>query len=176
VSIRWTSCPGCGIDLPDEGESLERRRNASAACWRLYGEILLHESAWLARVGRLHQLTVDTYGAQHAGGHAPAIATAFGLIGLRLALEDGWTGTEVRAAHQYLARRHRTWPAFAPASITWRVTVIDVAGIGSPEAHEEAVSRWAADVWSSWRREHDRVARLVGERLPPDVRGRLAAH
>jgi hypothetical protein len=54
------------------------------------------------------------------------------------------------------------------------VTAVDVAAAGSPEAHEVAVSRWAADVWSSWRHEHDRVGRLVGERLPPDVRGRLA--
>jgi hypothetical protein len=163
------------IDLPDEGEPLNRRLTASVACWRLYGEVLGHESEWLAGLGRLHQLTVDTYGAQHAGGHSPAIATAFGLIGLRLALEDGMTGAEVRAAHQYLAQRFRTWPVFDPPSTTWQVTVIDVAAAGSSEAHEEAVSRWAADVWSSWRHEHDRVAGLVGERLPPDVRGRLAS-
>jgi hypothetical protein len=81
----------------------------------------------------------------------------------------------VRAAHQYLAQRFRNWPAFDPPSTTRNVTVMDVAVAGSPDAHEAAVSRWAADVWSSWRHEHDRVARLVGERLPPDVRGRLAA-
>ena len=50
-----------------------------------------HELGRLSQLGGLHQLTVDAYGAQHAGPRVPAIGVAFGLIGLHLALDQGWT-------------------------------------------------------------------------------------
>lgn len=190
---RWTVCPGCGLALPDAASprdvasprdaapardaplARDRRRNASAACWRLYGEVLGYESQHIAVLGRLHQLTVDAYGAQHAGGGTPPIGPTFGLLGLRLALEDGWTGRQVRDAHLYLARTFRDWPTWDPPPRPAQLTVFDVAGAGSPEAHADSVERWARAVWASWTAEHGRVAALVGALLPPDVRQRFLA-
>jgi len=48
-----------------------------------------------------HPNVVDAYEAQHAGGRARNITGAFGLIGLYLALEKGYTGKQ---AHMQLAR------------------------------------------------------------------------
>lgn len=162
----WSACPGCGVDLPEVAGTADPRTTASAACRRLYGEVCGYEYEHLARVGRFHQLTVDAYGAQHGGPSSPSIGTAFGLIGLHLALEEGWSGTKVRDAHQELARRFDDWPVFdRPATMT-ALTIFDVAIAGSPDAHAETVERWAAAVWASWAPAHGEVARLIAERLP----------
>ena len=170
----WSVCPGCGVTLPAVA-GLRARSNASESCWQLYGEVAAYTSAHLATLGRLHQLTVDAYGAQHAGGSAAPIGVAFALIGLRLSLDEGWQGDEVRSAHQYLAATFKDWPEFAPPSRGASVTAFDVAMTDSPEAHAQLVRRWAADVWASWGTCRDEVVALIEARLPVDVRGRLRA-
>ena len=77
---RWSFCPDCGLTLPGSADP-HPRSNTSEACWQLYGEVAAHEAANVAVLGRLHQLTVDTYPAQHAGGSAARIGVAFALIG-----------------------------------------------------------------------------------------------
>lgn len=170
----WSTCTGCGVSLPGSGES-DPRRNASPECWQLYGEVIGYEATHLALLGRYHQMTVDAYGAQHGARAGPRIGTAFGLIGLRLALVDGWTGSQVRDAHRYMAERSTDWPAFVRTRPADELTVYDVALAGSPEAHATLVQAWAASVWSGWQAAHDRVAALIEERLPAEVRVRLTA-
>jgi hypothetical protein len=131
--VAWSMCPGCGLELPDEGNSGDGRLNASAACWRLYGEVTGYELSHLVELGSLHQLTVDAYGAQHPGPNVPSIGVAFGLIGLSLALNWGRTGLEFREAHQYLGARFRAWPFFERPVVRSSATVLDVALAGSPE-------------------------------------------
>jgi hypothetical protein len=135
--------------------------------------VIGYEAAHLALLGRFHQLTVDTYGAQHGGASTPPIATAFGLIGLQLALVDGWTGVQVRDAHRYLAGRFRDWPALSRPAQPGEMTVYGLAAAGSPEAHAEVVQDWAAAVWSGWSAMHGSVAALIDERLPADIRSQL---
>ncbi len=170
----WSTCPGCGLILPGEPGPAGGRRNASAACWQLYGEVTGFEALHPTRLGRFHQLTVDAYAAQHPAPPGPPIGTAFALIGLRLALDEGMTGPQVRAAHEELARRHRQWPTFPPPEPA-AMTVFEVAAAGSPDEHAELVQRWAAAVWAGWRNAHGQVAALLDERLPPDARARLRA-
>jgi hypothetical protein len=170
ASSRCSVCPGCGLILPG-GVDLHGRSNASEACWQLYGEVASHEAADIVVLGRLHQLTVDTYGAQHAGRSAVRIGVAFALIGLRLSLDEGWSGEEVRDAHQYLAANFKEWPEFAPpAERTW-MTVYDVALATSPDEHARLVHHWAAEVWAAWEQVREDVVALLGARLPVDVRG-----
>ncbi len=116
--------------------------------------------------GRWHQLAVDTYAAQHAGGAKP-IRSAFGLIGLCLALERGRSGVEVRAAHQWLARTRRPWPAFQPPS-TWSRTVLDV--VLTEPGFPVTLNAWADAVWAAWSGVHGEVARLVDTLLPGHLR------
>ncbi|MGZ6340750.1 MAG: DUF5946 family protein [Candidatus Limnocylindrales bacterium] len=170
----WSVCPGCGLALPGP-PGLAGRSNASAACWQLYGEVQGYETQHLARLGRFHQLMVDAYASQHAGGSARPISTAFGLLGLELALVRHVEGSRVRAIHQYLGDCFSEWPAFAPPELRADLTVFDVASAGSFEAHGELVQRWAAAVWAVWRPAHGQVVALLEERLPPDIRERLLA-
>jgi len=124
-------------------------------------------------LGRLHQLTVDTYGAQHAGGSAARIGVAFALIGLKLSLEEGWSGDEVRDAHRYLAAASQNWPQFAPPTQRAWMTVFDVAMASSLEEHARSVHSWAASVWAAWGPVRDDIVVLTQRRLPAAVRGRI---
>lgn len=171
----WTSCPGCGVALPDTAPEAVPRAGASAACWQLYGEVIGYELANIAALGRYHQRMVDAYAAQHPGADGPRITLAFALIGLFLAIERGWRGDEVRDAHQALARQHREWPRFESPTARGSLTVFDVALAGSVEAHAAAVEDWSAAVWSAWRPAHEAVATLVDRLLAPQIQGRLHA-
>ncbi len=170
---RWPRCPGCGVDLPGDGSPAGPRSNASAACWALYGELAGYEAEHVVELGPLHQMMVDAYGSQHGGRSAPSIGLAFGLIGLHLALERGWSGLEVRDAHHWLGDRFRAWPAFERPVGRAAMTVEDVALTGTAAERSAAIRAWAEAVWQHWRGEHGRIADLVAERLPADVRARL---
>ena len=116
-------------------------------------------------VSRLHQLTVDTYAAQHSGGSVPLITTAFALIGLYLAVEKNVPGLEVGAAHKRFADRRRSWPRFiAPTTARWPMTILDIALAESAHAHQTAVEAWAAAVWRGWRDHHAAIAALTRQR------------
>ena len=163
-----TTCPGCGLVLPAEtAASPPPALRSSAECWHLYGEVTA--SAWTdPKVGRLHQLIVDTYAAQHSGPETAAITTAFALVGLYLALELDTPGPQVRSAHQRLAGARKSWPAFTPPSQPSPVTILEVAIADSPESRTAAVLRWAQSVWTSWASHRSTVAELLrGEGLLP---------
>jgi Family of unknown function (DUF5946) len=158
-------CPGCGVELHGSSEPWDPRSMASEACHQLYGEVSGYESQHLVELGRWHQLFVDAYAAQHAGERTPPIGTAFALIGLKLAIEDGWDGLRVRDAHQQLANRYREWPRFALPADRGAATVLDLALASSPGEHVERLRGWAASVWNAWHAAHPDVAALVHERL-----------
>ena len=164
--MEMSACPGCGAVLPGPLTMSDRRSSASDACRAVRAEVAGYELAHLAEVGRWHQLVVDAYGAQHPSDAGPAIGTAFGLIGLHLALEAGRSGLEVRDAHQLLGNRYRDWPRF-PAPAGWgRLTIVDLALAGDPSGYLETLHQWAGEVWSAWSEQHDAVAALIRERLP----------
>jgi hypothetical protein len=161
-------CPGCGVELPGSAEPWDPRSLASEACHELYGEVAGFESQHIVELGRWHQLLVDTYAAQHAGERTPPIGTAFALIGLHLALEEGWDGLAVRDVHQDLARRYRAWPAFTAPDQRGDLTVLDLALVSRPEEHVERLRAWATDVWQAWVDSHAAVEVLIADRLSRD--------
>lgn len=163
-----STCPGCGLRQPAGGQPADPRRNCSWECWLVHGEVVGFE---LSRppLGRVHQLTVDAYAAQHAGPSVPPIGPAFALAGLHLALVEGLAGAEVRSAHQRMAALGEPWPAFGAIPARVPLTVLDVAEAGarrgSAAGHEAAVRSWAAAVWSAWSPRHGEVAALVARCL-----------
>ena len=168
-----SSCPGCGVVLPISDWPVDGRANASPACWQIRTKVLAHELEHLPELGRFHQLSVDAYAAQHAGDRVPPIATAFALIGLHLTLDEGWTGTAVRAAHQHLAQRFHEWLAFLPPSDPASLTIASVAASQTPREHAERVQAWARSVWEAWAADHGRVRAWAEDALPAEIRGRL---
>jgi hypothetical protein len=116
---------------------------------------------------------VDAYAAQHPVTDGSGIGLAFGLIGLHLALDDGWRGDQVREVHQLLATQARSWPRFDPPDRRGSMTVFDVAMAGSPAAHADLLQAWAAAVWRAWAEHQEAVARLLEESLPAADRARV---
>lgn len=165
----WTTRPGCGLALPAGRGDADRRVNASPECLAVSAEVAGFEAAHLPLL-RLHQLTVDAYGAGHGGGGVPPIRLAYSLVGLHLALERSLTGDEVRAAHQRMGKPDLSWPRFLPPEFADVPTVMTVAEegvmIGSALGHGAAVQHWAQEVWQAWADQHDGVVYLARRLLP----------
>lgn len=150
-----TACPGCGLVLPEATTAEPTRLHASAACEALVAEVMGFEFSHPVML-RYHQLTVDTYGAQHVDADAPQLRTATSLSGLWLALEHGFSAEDVRAIHRRMGHPTAEWPLFAPPPLPqprW-LTVLDVAEAGvrqqSGGGHARAAGQWAESVWSAW--------------------------
>ena len=167
----WTTCPGCGLRLPARNGLSAPRVNASAECLDVNAEVAGFAYLHLPLM-RLHQLTVDAYGAQHGGGDFPTIRLAYSLVGLHLAFDHQLTGDQVRAAHQRMGKPAPDWPQFTPPEDVGAVTVMTVAEQGvmadSAAGHAAAVRHWAHEVWCGWDHQHQEVADLT-ERLLPDL-------
>jgi hypothetical protein len=164
-----SACPGCGLVLLGDPAAEPARLHASPECEAVLAEVLGFEFQHPVML-RYHQLTVDAYGAQHAGEGAPRIRVATGLAGLWLALEHDFSAEEIRAVHRRMGHPTAAWPAFAPPSPDRRwVTVLDVAEQGvraqSGSGHAHAVEQWAESVWSAWSDAvpgiHDRVESML---------------
>ena len=118
----------------------------------------------------IHQHAVDAWAAQHAEENSSSIGIAFGLVGLYLHLEKGFTGREVQRAHMQLAQPRgrgpgrKDWPRFPLPTERGRVTVCDV--MAAPE-HEraQALDRWCRSVWEAWEESHLAVAELAAPTL-----------
>jgi len=159
-----TECTGCGLVLPVEAGAPTIPMNASAECAAVYAEVSGFEFQHPVML-RYHQLSVDAYGAQHAGRPTTPIRLGYALAGLWLALEHGFSGDEVRVIHHSMGHAEEWWPAFEPPAGRARITVHDVAEqgvrIGSSTGHATATRAWAEDVWGTWTEQRPQVGAEV---------------
>ena len=166
-----STCPGCGLELPSTGLPIDARANASHECIQVNAEVAGFELDNVVQLGRLHQLTVDAYGAQHAAGQGSGIRVAYSLVGLELALERGFTGVQVRDLHGRMGKPGPDWPRFETSPGAGSLTVLDVAiaghRTGSVEGHADAVQRWARSVWDAWAPRHPDVRELTDRVVRP---------
>jgi len=159
-----STCPGCGLTLPAGDRAYDRKFHASAECWATFEEVLAREFQDAVLFGQVHQLTVDTYAVQHAGGRHPDKSVCVHLTGLCLALEKGVRPADVPRKLQGLVVARR-WPHLAPPEERAGRTVQDVALADSPQAHVLRTREWAAEVWRVWSPHHDTARDLAREVL-----------
>ncbi|HEY5627907.1 MAG TPA: DUF5946 family protein, partial [Candidatus Limnocylindrales bacterium] len=140
------ACPGCGLRPPAwwrGAVELDRPLRASPACWGLHAEAVGFELQHLAALGRFHQLTVDAYGAQHAGPPTGQRYVAYSVVGLALAIEHGWSGTQVRDLHARMGPVQPSWPLLPPPPESASISIADVVAAGawatSPDGHAHTV-------------------------------------
>jgi len=157
MALQMRTCPGCALEMPLSGRRYDRKFHASAECWSVFEEVLAAEFQNAVLFGQVHQLTVDTYAVQHAGGQHPDKSVCIHLVGLYLMLERSVPPVEVPPRLQCLASRV-SWPHLDPPEERASFTVCDVALADSPQTHALRVREWAAQVWRAWSRHHD-VAR-----------------
>jgi hypothetical protein len=114
-------------------------------------------------LGFIHQHAVDAYAAQHAGGTTRNITVAFGLIGLYLALEKGYTGKQVQREHMRIARVRKNWPCLEPPRTPASLTVMDVLNAVDGPEKDALIRQWMAAVWESWADRQQWVRAMMGE-------------
>jgi hypothetical protein len=159
-----STCPGCGLELPTSDRRYDRKFHASAECWSVFEDVLAIEFQNAALFGAVHQLTVDAYAVQHAGGAHPDKSVCIHLVGLHLVLVKGVPPALVPPRLQRLASR-TDWPHLDPPESRGSLTVRDVVLAGSPSLHAERTRAWAADVWRTWSPHHEVARELAREIL-----------
>lgn len=169
TTFRETMCPGCGIRIPaDEHAVYDGYYKVSPECWMLCTQVLGAEFGNALLYGQVHQLTVDAYAVQHAGGRHPDKSVAIHLCGLHLVLDRGFRPPRVPPLHKRLADTVKTWPHFTPPADPGPLTVSDVARAESIETHIETVQGWARSVWQAWSPHHADVAAFAARHLGLD--------
>ena len=122
-----TRCPGCCLLMPVSDTAVyEGYYNASPECWSVFTEVVGSEFNNAVLFGQVHQLTVDAYAAQHAGGAHPDRSVVIHLSGLYLVFERGVPPTRVPRCHQRFANVVEVWPNFVPPDDRGTTTVFDV--------------------------------------------------
>jgi hypothetical protein len=159
-------CPGCGLNLPDRHLGFADRFNASGECLETYYELTYWTLA--QQDGRfIHQFAVDAYEAQHARGRTRPITAVFGLIGLYLALEKGYTGRQVQLAHMKIASRRKDWPRLEPPARKADLTVMDVLRAETETEKEKMLTKWAESVWEISEDRHEWIREITEKTLFP---------
>jgi hypothetical protein len=159
-------CFGCGALVPRiEGPS-HRYMESSPGCWRIYGEVLAREysdPAW----GALHRVTVDTYAVQHPGrpGRQAIQSVCVHLISLCMILERGVAPGYATKALAPMVKMKDRYFWLAPPRPLGEITVVDVAGAGTPEEHLKRVREWAASAWAAWAPHHGTIRGWMPEGL-----------
>ncbi|NLR81385.1 DUF5946 family protein [Chitinophaga eiseniae] len=147
-------CPGCLLQLADAQLAPSDRYNASGECEDLFNELSIRTFA-MKHPDFRHQLAVDAYGAQHAGGVSKPMTTAYALIGLYLALEHGFTGRQVQHVHSIIVKQ--TWEQLTPPATPAGITVQDALKAPGGDELYAAMQKWARAVWDSWAPYHNWV-------------------
>lgn len=154
-------CPGCGLAMPAGDRVYDGGYHASPECWSVFGEVLATEFQNAVLFGQIHQLTVDTYAVQHAGGEHRDKSVCVHLVGLHLVFERAVAPVEVPRHLQRLADAVTAWPHLSPPTDRGPLTVFDVAMAESMREHASRVREWATQLWSVWSQHHPAVAELA---------------
>lgn len=159
-----SSCPGCGVVLPEEGGPTHAYIGASPACWLRHGALLAREYQQIAP-WEAHGLSVDTYAVQHPGipERRSIQSVALHLVAMCDRLERG--GEEERRLwllREGARKAPRDLRWLEPPPPAYRLTVVDVLE-RDPDEHREAVAAWARDTWAAWAAHHDQVRAWLDE-------------
>jgi hypothetical protein len=161
-----SECPGCGLKMPKRpSSSYDGYYNTSEECWAVFTEVLEADYSNAFLFGRVHQLSVDTYAVQHAGGRHRDKSVDVHLTGVYLVLKKQMQPTEVHPFLRQLAARVENWPHFPPPDLKTAITIFDVALASTTEEHIQKVREWANLVWSAWSDYHLEIETFVSNHL-----------
>lgn len=179
-------CPQCGASVADVEGPTHAYYGEAPGCWALFGEVIARTLSD-DRFAPLHQLTADTYAAQHPGSAADRRAVqsvAVHLIGLCVSLERPAALAPTRALAPLLqaaADRSDRFHWLQPPAHLGEVTVVEVhraLSVPTRARHDDdtarqfaAVRRWAESVWSAWAVHHDVVRRWATSLVEDPVGG-----
>lgn len=154
------SCPGCGLATSRGGGPVPEEHVASAGCFALYGHLLARGYADPEYYRVAHQVVVDAYATQHAGGTSRRQVQTVGLclMTLRLFLDNGVHPAEGPALHKRMVARRPDFTRLAPPDTRGLMTVADVLTARSASEHARHALEWGAQVWRAWAPHHATIA------------------
>jgi len=151
-------CPGCRLLFKSENLLSSERFNASGECYKLFNKLSAYTLS-NSDERFIHQLIVDAYGAQHAGGCTKNITVIFALIGLCLVIEHNYTGRQVQLFHMKIPKQH--WPYLEPPKSSASIKINDVVNAKTNIQKELLIRKWVNAVWNSWVEQHKYIRRIV---------------
>ena len=151
-------CPGCGARFPAKDGPVHEYMESSPGCWHAFGEVLAREYG-NPRLMPVHRLSVDTYAVQHPGGDSRQAIQSVGvhLARLYLMLERGLPPEKANDAMLLIGKTKSQMVKLPAPPSVGGITVADVAGATSDDAHVAIVKRWAQSAWQAWAAHHDIV-------------------
>ncbi|QDT96346.1 DUF5946 family protein [Gimesia aquarii] len=159
-------CPGCRLRMPaNTAAAYDGYYHCSPECWSIYSEVLGTQFSNAIIFGQIHQMTVDAYALQHAGGSHKNKSITIHLAGLHAAYNLGIPQTQIPRLLQRLANHIQHWPYYVPPQSTGPLTAFDIALASTMEEHILRVKKWADFVWDAWSDHHTKIASLVSSHL-----------
>lgn len=113
----------------------------------------------------IHQHAVDAFAAQTADANTKPIKLTFGLIGLYLFLEKGYTGKQVQNAHVKLSQNKKAWLSLALPAHRGAITVSNVLQAEAGEPRDLMIRKWCESVWAAYENWHQAIAHLAQTEL-----------
>lgn len=150
-----SSCPGCGLTAPESTGPVPEEHSASAACWAVYGQVLARSYAEYG-YRAVHQMVVDAYVAQHAGGTSRREVQSVGLCLMTLCLfvEDGVDPAQGPALHKQMVAHRPDFTWLSPPDQRGIIAVADVFRARDADEHCRLVRHWGRQVWQAWAPHH----------------------
>ncbi len=115
------------------------------------------------RPGFMLQHVLDACAAQTADDSRKPISVMFGLIGLYLYIEKGYSGRRVQAIHRELARKKREWPRVPLPEARGSVTATDVLAVPAGPQRDLAIHDWCSSVWTAFAGNQPIIIALLQE-------------
>jgi hypothetical protein len=109
----------------------------------------------------IHQYIVDAFAAQMANENTKSITINFGLIGLYLHLEKGYTGKMVQKAHMQLATYKHKLPQIVLPENRGEVTVFDVLNTPEGDERDKMIEEWMKSVWSAYADNYQLIEKFL---------------
>ena len=109
----------------------------------------------------IHQHVVDAFAVQHATESTKPIAVVFGLAGLYLHIEKGFTGRQVQVAHMRMAARRKQWPQIPLPEERGEITIEHVLAASPGTERDAAIELWCASVWKACHESRAVIADLL---------------
>jgi hypothetical protein len=165
-------CPGCGLLLEAVAGPTDAYGGASAACWRLYGDVLSREFSDASYFAS-NQLSAHAYMAQHPSQSSRAAVQSVWvhLAALQLRLERDAPVDVVARAMARLTAAQPTYEWLDPPASRGDVTVREIAAARDAEEHANVTRRWAAAVWYAWQAHHEAIRAVAATALSARSRG-----
>lgn len=153
------ACPGCSLRTPDSDGPAPSEHRASPGCYALYGQVLARDYADPDYYRLAHQIIVDAYAAQHAGGTSrrEIQTVALCLMTLCLVVEDHVPPAEGPALHKRMIGRRPDFTWLEPPPLHGLMTVADILPARDAEEHADLALRWGTQVWRAWAPHHATV-------------------